>query len=334
MGIIMAPLTPFIKVLAGGSPVSGLFYQRLKSCTITDQSGQQSDTLKCVFENRGNSISLPSEGDILEPFFGYRETGISTMGQFVVDGWTITGGQSGELLNLSARSADIRENQKEKGSEHFDNQTLGAILQKSFGRVGATIEVAGELAGKQIEYEARYDQSVLDFATRLADRYNAIFKPGGGKFLFVPRGAGTMGAIHISKSECASWSIQGKPRPKFKQVAAKWHDPKTGKTEFEKEDTGGKGPIRVLKNPYRTKEEAKEAAKSEGIKQNRESSSGHFEQYGRIDASAEADVMASGFGQGIDGQWRADQVEHTFEAGGGGFKTKVNVKAPESQKEA
>lgn len=329
-------LTPKIHVLAGGKPVNGAFYQALKSCTITDKSGQSSDTLKCIFNSPNNSVPLPNEGDILEPFFGYLERGITTMGQFTVDGFTIEGGNEGEYLVLSARSADIRENQKEKGTEHFDNQTLGSILQQSFGRVGAQIEVDPELAGIQIEYEARYDQSVLDFATRLADRYNAIFKPGGGKFIFVKRGnQANMKTVIITKSECASWSVEGQPRPKYSKVVAKWHDTETGKTMFEKEDTGGKGPMRLLKHPYRTKEEAKLAAKAEGINQNRNSASGCFEQYGRIDASAEATVKAVGFGQFIDGEWRADQVDHLFEAGsGGGFKTTINVKAPEKQKEA
>jgi phage protein D len=158
----MLPMRPRIHVLANSSPVNGFFYQRLVSATIIDKSGQQSDTLTCTFENRGNTIPLPNEGDILEPFFGYYETGITTMGQFVVDGHKIYGGPSGEFLDITARSADVRENQKEKGSEHFEDTTLGDMLKVCFGRVGAQIEVDPELANIKIDYEARFDQSTLD----------------------------------------------------------------------------------------------------------------------------------------------------------------------------
>ena len=79
--------------------------------------------------------------------------------------------------------------------------------------------------------------------------------------------------------------------------------------------------------------EAKEAAKSEAIKQNRGRGSGSFTRYGMMEATAEVDVIASGYGQGVDGLWRSDQVEQTFTAGSsGGFKTTVNVKAPEAVK--
>jgi phage protein D len=144
---------------------------------------------------------------------------------------------------------------------------------------------------------------------------------------------GLMKPLLLSRQETDTWSIEGKPRPKYGRVVAKWHDPKTGKTQFEGEDTGGDGPIRSLKNPYKTQAEAKEAAKSEAIKQNRGRGSGSFTRYGMMEATAEVDVIASGYGQGVDGLWRSDQVEQTFTAGSsGGFKTMVNVKAPEAVK--
>lgn len=333
----MLPLTPRIIVNANGSPVNGMFYQRLTEATITDVSGQQSDSLTCTFENRGNTIPLPEEGDVLEPFFGFRETGITTMGKFEVDGWSYRLGPSGEYLVITAKSANLRENQKEKGSEHFEDTTLGDMLKATFGRVGADIHVDDELASIAIEYEARFDQSSLDFATRLADRFGAIFKPGPDGFLFVPRGSqkmisgGTMQPIILNKRDTDTCEINGKPRAKYGRVAAKWHNPATGKTAFETEETGGDGPIRTLKNSFKTQAEAKAAAKAEATKQNRGRADGHFERWGLVTATAEVDVIATGFGQSVDGLWRSDQVEQTFRAGnGGGFKTRINVKAPET----
>ncbi len=64
-------MRPVIRVLAGGSPVNGIFYSRLISCGIRDESGQESDTLECTFDWRGYAIALPNEGAILEPLFGY-----------------------------------------------------------------------------------------------------------------------------------------------------------------------------------------------------------------------------------------------------------------------
>ena len=55
---------------------------------------------------------------------------------------------------------------------------------------------------------------------------------------------------------------------------------------------------------------------------------------GIVSATAEQDVIASGFRDGVNGRWRADKVDHTFQSGSGGkFTTSVAVKAPEKQPE-
>ena len=330
-------MRPVIRVLAGGSPVNGIFYSRLISCGIRDESGQESDTLECTFDWRGYAIALPNEGAILEPLFGYAGGALTSMGKFVVDGYTSAGGPDGLLLTVTAHAADIREELKQKKTEHFDDTTLGLMLQKVFGEHGAQIEVDGELSGIEIEYEARRDQSPLDFATRLADRHNAIFKAGGGRFLFVSRGSrkkssgGSLAPVLITRSECRDWSISGKPRPRYGKVVAKWHDPKEGKTRFETVDTGGKGPIRTIKSHFKNREDARQGAKAEATRLNRERAEGHFTQYGRVDATAEADVIASGFGPAENGMWRARAVAHSFERSAG-FITTIEVEAPETPK--
>lgn len=330
-------MRPVIMVLADGKEVNGAFYSRLISATIRDESGQESDKLTCRFDYRGYGIALPTEGTILEPRFGYAGGRLASMGKFTVDGFTSSGGPDGLILEISANAADMREKMKEKKSEHFDNTTLGAMLRKVFSEAGGTIEVDPQLAGIAIEYEARQAQSSLDFATRLADRHNAIFKAANGIYLMVPRGSqnklsgGAMRALSIRRSECKEWEITGKPRPRYGRVVAKWHDTKEGKTKFETEATGGLGPIRTIATHFKSQADAKAAAKAEATRLNRAKGEGHFTQYGRVEATAEIDVVASGFGPAEDGLWRAKAVEHTFSKGDG-FQTTIEVEAPESGK--
>lgn len=326
-------MRPFITVLADGNPVNGLFYQRLISASIRDESGQESDTVEVEFDNRGGVMPLPEEGAVLEPFFGYRETGTSTMGKFVVDGYSSGGGTCGRIFKLTARAADLRETLKQKRSEHFEKTTVGAMLKKAFECEGVTIEVEASLAGIAIEYEPRFDQSTLDFATRLADKHNALFKPGGGTMLFVPRGhqgklsGGIMTGITLRPEDCSDWEISGKPRQKYGKAAAKYYDPATGETKFESFATGQDGPIRMLKRKFRDRAEAKRAATAEGTRLNRGKASGFFSMEGLLTATAEIDVTAIGFGPIEDGLWRGESVEQRFN--GGGFRTTINVESLE-----
>ena len=50
----------------------------------------------------------------------------------------------------------------------------------------------------------------------------------------------------------------------------------------------------------------------------------------RMDVSAKADIIASGFGPIENGKWRCSAVENTFDDGG--FTTTIEVEAPEAPK--
>lgn len=58
---------------------------------------------------------------------------------------------------------------------------------------------------------------------------------------------------------------------------------------------------------------------------------GHFTQYGRVEATAEIDVVASGFGPAKNALWRAKAVEYTFSKRDG-FQTVIEVEAPETRR--
>lgn len=330
-------MRPLFLVTIGGAGVGAGFYSTLISATLTDNSGEDADTLEMEFDDRMNLIATPSEGAVLEPFFGYAETGLTSKGKFTVAGVNARGGADGEFISISAKAADFREDMKERMTEHFEDTTVGAILKEVFGRHNLPVEVDGELAGIKVEYMARFNQSAVGFATELARRFNAVAKPAAGKMIFAKKGNAknvasgvAMPVIRINKSQCSEWDFDLKPRPRHGRVTAKWFDRDQGKMRYETTSTGGKGPILLLPHPFNTQDEAKKAAQSQGVAQNRKTGSGSFTLPGRPSASAEADVVANGFRSDINGLWRAVTVEHAFDRSG--YRTTVSVEAPEKQK--
>lgn len=330
-------MRPLFICTAIGFTVTSAFYSRLISAIVTDNSGDTADTLELVFDDRGNAIAAPGEGTVLTPKYGYVETGVSALGQFKVTKLKPSGGEDGETLTVTAEAADFREALKERQTEHFEDTTLGAMLEGVFGRAGIEIEVDAELASKPIEYEARFNQSAVDFATRLATRYGAVAKPGGGKYVFVKKGAAAnaagaaLSSIIIPKSAADDWDFEIEPRPRHGRVAAKWFDRAKGKTVFEIEKTGLEGPLMVLPHVFKSADEAKEAAKSAGVDANRKTGSGTVTIEGTPAATAEADVyLTTGWRPEVAGKWRAKTVTHTFDEGG--YTTQVAVEAPEEQK--
>lgn len=329
-------MRPLFICQAAGFTITSSFYSLLISATVTDNSGDTADTLELAFDDRNNVVAAPPEGTQLTPLFGYQETGVTSMGVFTVTRIKPSMGEEGETLTILAEAADFRQELKERQTENFDDTTLGDMLKEVFGRHGMQIEVDSELASIEIEYEARVNQSAVEFAMRQAQKYGAVAKPGGGKYVFAKKGKAAsvsgqpLAPILIHKSDCEGAEFDIKPRPRHGRVAAKWFDRAEGKIKFETVSTGAQGPLKSLPHTFRNAEEAKAAAQSAGTDANRKTGSGSFTFAGRPTARAEADVIATGFRPETNGKWRAETVTHEF--GEDGYLTTVQVKAPEEQK--
>lgn len=322
---------PFIDVSINGRPVNSAFYQRLVSATITDKPGQEADAVQFKFDDINNEIPIPTLGATAEVKFGFRDggsTGPQKMGIFKLEKPEIEGGVGGEFISMSGRPVDMRTDIKEPLSEHFDDMTVGGIVEELARRHGFDAKVSSELASTKLPYIARMNQGTDDFLTRLADRFGAIFSPKGGKFLFLM--PGSFAALTISKFECESWHFQIEPRPLFSKAEAGWFDRAKGEVKFEDHSTGLKGPSKRLRNTFSSQAEAKAAAKAEGNRLARATGSGTLDMAGRPDIMADRPINTVDFRAEANGLWRCASVDHKYEQT---YKTSVSLEAPEAGKE-
>src|SRR5690606_11769824 len=146
------------------------------------------DNVQLKFDDQDNSVAMPAKGAVITVRFGFRGLGGQKMGRFIVERTSIEGGSGGEFINVSGRSADMRSDVKEPVSEHFDDMTIGGIVEELAGRHGYSVKVDPSLASIRLPYIARYEQGTADFLTRLADRVGGFFAAKDGKFLFLPHG--------------------------------------------------------------------------------------------------------------------------------------------------
>lgn len=339
----MRGYTPIIRVEVGGQNASDAFYKRLIKATVRDEEGQTSDTFTADFDDRDNAIELPSKQTKISVALGFRETGLVNRGLFEVQGYSIKGSEEGEFITLQAKGANLKGAEKAGGRESFENTTIGDIAKQVAQRSGLQAVVDPELAGVKVEYLARIGQSDLDLLTRLADANDGILKRAGGKVVITKRGSGKSAGgqdvppIVIIKNVdlVKGWEITSDPRPQYGKVQAGYIDQATGKRMLEQIETGLEGPEFPLRHLLRNKEEAKRAAQSEASRLTRNTGSGHFELYGRPESSAGAEVFAYGFRSEVEGEWRCNAIEDVFQSGqGGGYTTKVHIKAPEKGKKA
>jgi phage protein D len=325
----MSGMLPYIEVSVGGRPVSGAFYQQLSSATIHDAPGQESDSVELKFDDGGNVVEVPAYGALIEVRFGFRDAagGAAKMGLFTYERSSIEGGERGETLTLSGRSADRRDELKEPDSEHWDDATIGGVVAELAGRHGYGSFVDGELAAIRLPYLARLNQSTLDLLTRLADRNRALFAVKDRKLVL--RRRGVLPAVTIARSECAEWSFQVEPRPRYGSTEAGWFDRARGEMLFESHSTGLEGPRKRLRTIQGSAAEAQAAAAAEGDRLGRATGSGSLTLAGRPEIGADQPIECTGFRTEANGLWRCAGVDHRFDRA---YTTTISLGAGEEGK--
>lgn len=327
---------PFIHITVNGQEVSGGFYSRLVSAVARDEAGQESDKITFTLDDADNAIELPPEKATIVVNGGWLDGEQGLIGTYEMQSIELKGDvDEGEFIVIQASAADLKRKLKGVDREHFEEKTLGEIVETVAKRNGMTARVDPDLAKIKIPYRARIDSSEIDFLTTLADEHGGVVKPMGDKLVVSKRGAAkstsgkNLSPILIEKSDCRSWSIEPSGRAQYGKVKSAYFDQKTGKRVKVEAPTGMDGPEFTLKNPLPNKEQAEKAAQAEAQRLTRNTGDGHFQlARGRFDAQAEADVIAGqSFRTGIRGTWRSDAVEQAW--GPDGWLTKVEVKAKE-----
>lgn len=337
----MRGFTPVLEIDIDGQPIASVFWSILVSCTITDNEGEEVDTISLKLDDRGNAIALPRKGAIISARIGFREAlPLIDKGRFKVTKFPIEGDvESGEFLHIEGEAVDLRKEAKGEGRKAYKDKTFGQIVREEAKAMGLEAVIPPNLDSITFDYRLRWNQSRVDFLTRLANEVGGILKPAGGKLIVQERGSGKSASgkdlppIIILKSDCKSWSGDPSGRMEYGEVQTGWRDPKTGKLRLEKRPTGLQGPARIIREEFPDRKRALKAGEAETGRINRETGNASFVMYGRPDAQAGAPVVAEGFRSGLRGEWRATKVTHTFEPGeSGGYTTTISVKAKEDGK--
>lgn len=300
---------PFVSISgpSGGNLVSRLG-DRLQATTIVDQAGGESDTLSFVVSVSHPFPAGPPVGTRYRAMIGWAETGARDAGTYTVQSSSIGGDpDSGYAMTVTCRAADFLDAMKKVDSEHFDDDTVGAIFRKLAGEAGVSAVVDPELSSIKLPYRLRWRQPSIDFLDDIAGEVGGTMKMQAGRLLMMKRGAkrsagGTpFPPIIIPFRECYGFDISVEARGEFKELVGDWFDPLEGVLKSELGAGVGEASRFLPVHLFPTQEEAARAAEAAGREHARKSVTGSFTVGGNPDATAEAPVQPTGFGGEIDG---------------------------------
>lgn len=322
-------MTPLFMVTADGNDVTKVLKARLAMLRVTDEAGSNSDTAEIRLDDRDGRIALPRKGAVLSIHMGYKETGLGSMGRFVVDEIELSGPPA--LLTIRARAADMRSVMKAPKTRSFDGITIGGLVRTLAAEYGLKPYTSADLEKVLIPHLDQADESDLHLLTRLAKEFDAVAKPAGGYLLFVARSGQksasgkAMPEVPLAFSDLERWRVTMADRGKYASVIARWHD---------SEDTGGPvevragqgEPVYTIRRIYPDEVSARSAAAARLAAFARGKAVLRASVAGDVRLAAEGAINISGAREGISGKWLLARVSHVIDESG--YRCHLVAEAP------
>lgn len=320
-------MRPAYRVTANGTDLAAAIASRLQSINVTDAAGLESDTVEIVLADTDplRPIEIPPTGAELEVWLGYTDS-LRRMGLYVADEVELEGwpGQ----LTIRGRAAPYEgskrgktDMQTQKTRAWAKGTKLGDMVAKIAREHGLDPAVAASLRGTTLPHFDQTDESDVSFLVRVARKYDAVVKPGGGKLAVAKRGeskaasGADLPTITVRADQATRWSLNISTRDSEGTVVAYYHD--RGAAKRQHVQVGSGDPVRRLRHNSPDRDSALRAAQAELDKRGRRKNKLSLTMPGDSQLTAEAKLQLEGFRAGVPTEWVVSSVAHRFEPGTG-----------------
>ncbi len=324
-------MTPKFRILAEGHDITAFIGDRRLDLRVTDEAGFSSDSVELTIDNRDNKVALPRTGAELEIFIGYEESGLSRMGLYTVDEISLSGPP--DKLTLTGKAANMCASLKARKTRSWDQVTIGNLVGQIAPEHGYVAKVSPTLASVTLAHVDQTEESDLHLLTRLAKEHDAVAKPAGGNYLFVPKGEAktatgkNMPAVSLVKTDMHRWNVTIADRGKYQSVTAYWHD--TASAKRQAVSVGSGDPVCTLPGTYPDADAARKAAQGKKDALERGVSKLELTTDGNPYLAAEAKLNISGVMQGVNGEWVITRAVHTLDANG--YRCTISADTPKAR---
>lgn len=180
---------PICRLLVDGTDITATIVQRLVSIELTDNRGMEADQLDIQLSDHDGLLAIPRRGAVLQLWLGWSDTGLVDKGSYTVDETEHSGAP--DVLNIRARSADMRGNLKTKRERSWHATTLGAVVASIAAAQALTPVISAALSTIELLHLDQTNESDANLLTRLGQQFDAISNIKAGRLLFMPTGNST-----------------------------------------------------------------------------------------------------------------------------------------------
>jgi phage protein D len=230
-----------------------------------DKGGVKSDSAFIQLDNRDKKLLVPSKGSKIEVWLGWKESGVSKMGLYVVDDVSLSGPPN--MMAIRANAADMTGGLRAPKERSWHEVSIKDIVDKIAAEHKMTASVQSQIGGTQIEHEDQME-SDMQFLVRVCSGYGAVAKFGDGAIIVAPHGeaksvSGRSVSVSLDAAEVGRWEANLTKRTEYSSVQAWWWNKREGRNESVVIGAPGKsGPAMELKISYPRKDMAEAAARA------------------------------------------------------------------------
>ena len=333
---------PAFRVTVNGQNQTSIFLPRVKSITITDTAGLQSDTCQITLADHIGiaPLAIPPTGAEIEIALGYLFAA-QVVGVYIADEVEVSGPPGQMRITGYASAHGASDGGKSpltmaKTRSWPAATTVSAMVGKIAGETGFSAAVTTEAGKVELGHVDQIDESDMNLLTRVAREYGLIFKPGGGALVVCKPGESTsasgqaLPAVALTPKQVSDWSMRIARRGAYAKVVASYRDfgasePVDVEVSGAPDGVAGVTQVKRLKKLYPTEAAALAAAEAEAKRGQRAAKTVSVKLPGRADLMAEGRLLLRGFRDGVAGEWLVTQVTHQF--GGEGWSSSVEAES-------
>ena len=334
---------PTFKVTVNGKDQTTVFLPRVRSISLTDTAGIQSDACEILLSDHIQMlpIELPPEGAEIAIAFGYLFAA-RVMGVYIADEVEVSGPPGQMRITGYAAAHGASDGGKSpistaKTRSWPEDTTVAAMVGKIAGETGFKAAVSAEAGEVKLPHIDQIDESDMNLLTRVARDHGLNFKPAGGALVVWKPGESASASgqplpvVALTPIDVTSWSMRRVRRQAYSKVVAAYRDfgksePVDVEVDARPEGITGASQVKRLKRIFPSERAARAAAEAEAKRSKRGAMTVRLSLPGRADLMAEGKVRLSGFRPGVSGEWLVTSVTHSL--GSDGWSASVEAEAP------
>lgn len=309
------------RLTVDGKDMAQTISPRLISLQLTDNRGLEADQLSLSLSDHDGLLAIPPRGAVVKLWLGWSDTGLTYKGSYTVDETEHSG--SPDVLNIRARSADMRKGLKTKRERSWSATTLGQVLGDIASANDLKTSIAEVVAARAVKHLDQANESDANMLTRLGELHDAVITVKAGCLVCLPAGGGktpsgaALPHVTLTRRDGDGHRFLQADRDSYDAVKAYYYD--VGSTKKQEVIAGGGEKVKDLRHTYSDRDSALRGARSELNRLQRGSATLSYNlAKGRADLIPELTYSLRGVKSEIDAiVWYGGNVQHSLTADAG-----------------